>query len=160
MAWEQPHTDQELLSHPPTRAQEMMQAAISRSRLLQAVQATMPRSVSPEDYVSRVDLSDYTKNVEFFAEQARQHGAQLLFIDYRLYADYANYSQVLSEISKKYPHVHYFYVLDAVTAAFNAPRTPDEILVARRQNCPTLGKKKCYAKIHACGFTPSFIPNT
>ena len=119
-AWEQPHTDQELLSHPPTRPQVMMQAAISRSRLLQAVQATMPRSTSPEDHVSRVDLSDYTKNAEFFAEQARQHGAQLLFIDYRLYADYANYSHVLSEMSKKYSHVHYLYVLDAVTAAFNA----------------------------------------
>ena len=119
-AWEQPHTDRELLSHPPTRPQLLVQDVISRSRLLQAVQAMVPRSVSPEDYVSRVDLSDYTTNVEFFVEQARQHGAQLLFIDYRLYDDYAKYSHVLAEMAQKHPHVHYFYVLDAVTAAFNA----------------------------------------
>ncbi len=44
----------------------------------------------------------------------------MLFIDYRLYDDYAKYSHVLAEMAQKYSHVHYFYVLDAVTAAFNA----------------------------------------
>ncbi len=78
-AWEQPRTDRELLSHPPTRPQRLVQDVISRSRLLQAVQAMMPRSVSPEDYVSRVELSDYTANAEFFAAQARQHAHAIAF---------------------------------------------------------------------------------
>lgn len=121
-AWAQPKSDRELLSHPPSEVALLAQSMVVHSRLLQAVQAAVPRSTSTNDYVARVCLAEYQANIEYFVEQARRHDAQLLFIDYRVYNDYSPYSHVLAEMAQNQPSVHYFYVLDRVTEAFNAGR--------------------------------------